>query len=384
MLTYNTRLTETKGEKNLPFLRELLVWHKEAFNAASLIQFHEPICSIVKLHSKVYHPFRQANSHIPSQVVIRGEQECLSAYRSIKANKHKLTAPAVKKRLSMRLDKRLYSRRSPFSIGITTSKGRKQFNFVVYPRLKELIERHEMCDPLIYEDDAGFINIAFTFETKPEKLKQKLALGVDLGIRVAAACSDGRIIVDRKFNAEKRRLRHLKSSLKSRGSKSANRRLKTLRRKEANKNRNQTHLIANEILKTDADCIALENLIGKKAARKIAKPNQNQNSISQVPLAELRRVITYKAENQGKTVSLVNPAYTSQTDSISGKREGKRQGRRFYSLGGLVYDADLNAARNIGIRSNLPVSYGNILDGQALVSVPNAGRNTRNVCKSLP
>ena len=43
---------------------------------------------------------------------------------------------------------------------------------------------------------------------------------------------------------------------------------------------------------------------------------------------------------------------------------------------GLVYDADLNAARNLGIRSKLTVSYGNILDGQALV-------NRLNVCKSL-
>jgi len=30
----------------------------------------------------------------------------------------------------------------------------------------------------------------------------------------------------------------------------------------------------------------------------------------------------------------------------------------------------LNASRNIGNRSKLPVSYGNILDGQALVNVP--------------
>ena len=37
----------------------------------------------------------------------------------------------------------------------------------------------------------------------------------------------------------------------------------------------------------------------------------------------------------------------------------------------IVYDADLNASRNIGKRSKLPVSYGNILDGQATVNSPN-------------
>ena len=90
----------------------------------------------------------------------------------------------------------------------------------------------------------------------------------------------------------------------------------------------------------------------------------------------MRRILTYKAENIGKHVILVSPAYTSQTDSFSGLREGIRRGCRFYAKSGVVYDADLNAARNIGNRSKLPVSYGNILDGQALVNVP-------NVCKTF-
>jgi transposase len=98
--------------------------------------------------------------------------------------------------------------------------------------------------------------------------------------------------------------------------------------------------------------------------------------IAQVPLFELRRILTYKAENIGKNVILVSPAYTSQIDSFSGIKEGVRRGCRFYAKSGIVYDADLNAARNIGNRSKLPVSYGNILDGQATVNSPNE-------CKSL-
>jgi IS605 OrfB family transposase len=215
--------------------------------------------------------------------------------------------------------------------------------------------------------------ISLPLENKPkDKIKQKLALGVDLGIRRPAAMSDGRIIIDRKFNGEKRKLRHLKDELKSKGTKSARRHLDKLRHKEHYKNKNQTHLIANEILKTSADTIVLENLKGIKAKK---HKFQNKNGISQVPLFELRRILTYKAENQGKTVLLVSPAYTSQTDSFSGLREGERRGCRFVAKSGIVYDADLNAARNIGNRSKLPVSYGNILDGQASV-------NGLNVCKS--
>lgn len=386
MLSYNTRLTEKAGETNLPALRTLLEWHRLAFNEAAKQQFGEPKCSIVVLHSKTYRQFRQANPHIPAQVIIRGEQECLSAYRSIKSNKQKITAPIEKKRLSMRLDKRLYSHKKgdKYSIGITTASGRKQFGFAIYPRLKELLDKYPHADPLIYKDDGGFLCISFTFDAKVEKLKQKLALGVDLGIRVAAACSDGRLIIDKKYNKEKRKLRYLKRQLQSCGTKSARRHLRKIRRKEANKARNQTHLLANEVLKTSADTIALEDLKDIKARRKQLKPHQNQNSIAQVPLAELRRVITYKAEHMGKTVVLVNPAYTSQDDSLTGKRDGVRQGRRYYAKSGLVYDADLNAARNIGIHSKLPVSLGNLLDGQAHVSVPNGAGNSFKVCKTLP
>jgi IS605 OrfB family transposase len=127
-------------------------------------------------------------------------------------------------------------------------------------------------------------------------------------------------------------------------------------------------LISNIVLNTNADTICLENL---KSIKRKKNKYQNKHSIGQVPLYELRRVITYKAENAGKSVVLVSPQYTSQIDSMTGLLEGDRRGCRFFAKSGLVYDADLNAAMNIAKRSKLPVSYGNILDGQASVNTPN-------------
>jgi IS605 OrfB family transposase len=372
VISYNTRLVGS--QEDLQSLLKILEWERLAFNEASKIQFNEPKKSIVILHSKFYYKLRKSQPQIPSQVLIRGEQSCLSAYRSVKSNKHKIAKPIEKKRLSMRLDKRLYSqdKTDKYAIKITTADKRKKFKFVVYPKLKELFDKFPYCDPLIYVDSNKNICICFSFENNPEKLKQKLCLGVDLGVRIIAACSDGRLIRDKSFNARKRKLRHLKSRLKSKGSKSARKHLNKIRHKEHNVNKNQSHLVANEILKTNADTIALENLKGIKAKKHHA---QNKNRISQIPLAELRRIITYKAENTGKTVILVNPYMTSQTDCLTGKLDGERKGRRFYAKSGLVYDSDLNAARNIGIRSKLPVSQGNLLDGQGIVNCP-------IVCKS--
>lgn len=369
MITYTTPLIGNTNE-----LKKLLQMEQLVYNFASKEQFTEKKKSLIILHSKVYKRIRKSNPEIPAQVVIKAEQAVLSAYRSIKSNKHTIKKPIVKHNLSMRLDKRLYTMPDKFSIRITTTGKRQTYLFNTYPKLKELIEKYQCKDPLIYENQ-GKVYIAFSFDNKQEPLKQRLALGVDIGIRRPAACSDGRLIIDKKFNSEKRALRHLKDTLKSKGTKSARRKLRRpLRRKEHNKNKNQTHLIANMVLQTKADTICLENLKSIKVKK---HKYQTKRSISQVPMYELRKVITYKAENQGKTILLVCPAFTSQTDSVTGKVMGERRGCRFYSKNGMIYDSDINAAINIAKMSKLPVSQTTSLTyGQASI-------NTPIECKSL-
>lgn len=368
MITYNAKL---KGEKSdLKSLTQLLKQHKLAFNNASKIQFGQDKNSIKVLHNEFYEAFRQKYPKIPSQVVIRGEQECLSSYRSVKSNKHKIQKSIVKENLSMRLDKRLYRKIDDTKIAITTANKRKVFEIQTYSKLSELMGEFDYKDPLVFERD-GELFISLTFDIAPPELKkQKLALGVDLGIRVSAACSDGRLIVDKKFNKEKRELRYLKRKLQSKGTDSAKRKLKKLSRKEFNKNKNQAHLISNEILKTDADTIVIEDLKGIKTKK---HKYQKNNAISQVPFYKLREILSYKARNQGKTCVVVKPHYTSQIDSVTGKKDGLRQGRRYYAKSGLVYDSDINAAINIAKRSKLPVSQKLLLDGQADVNQPIVG-----------
>jgi IS605 OrfB family transposase len=371
MITYNTQLLGDTEE-----LKKLLEMEQFVYNIASKEQFPERTTSLVIIHSKVYKNVRKSNPEIPAQVVIKAEQEVLAGYRSIKSNKHKINKPIVKTNLSMRLDKRLYSLPDKFSIRITTTGKRQTYKFVVYSRLKELLEKYPYQDPLIYEDK-GSVYICLTFENKRPQLKQRLALGVDVGIRRSAATSDGRLIIDKKFNGRKRKLRYLKDELKSKGTKNARHKLRGLKHKEYNQNKNQTHLIANEVLKTEADTICLENL---KSIKRKKNPYQNKHSISQVPLYELRRVITYKAENMGKTVTLVCPSYTSQRDNVSGKIEGERRGCRFYSKNGMIYDADINAAINIAKISKLPVSQTTRLTyGQVSVNRPNEYKSLASV-----
>ena len=370
MITYNTELIPTCPQ-DMTLVISLMEEYRSVVNEASRMQFSDlkNLSNIKALHSEFYYQTRESHPDFPSQMVIRAEMECLASYKSIKSNKHKISSPFVKKNLSIRLDKRLYShvKGDAARIKITTKEKKKEFNIILYPKLEQLMNQSQFVDPLLFVNSSGKLMISLTFDTAKEKVKPSLALGVDLGIRRTAACSDGRLIIDKKFNAEKRRLRYLKRCLQSQGTKSSRKRLKKLKHKERNKNKNQTHLVANEILKTSANVISLENLKGIKAKK---YKTQNKNGVSQVPFFELRRVLTYKAENMGKHVCQVSPAWTSQIDSISGIKEGERRGCRFYAKSGLVYDADINAAVNIARRSKHPISQGNLLDGQGIVNCP--------------
>jgi len=371
VITYNTEIFGNPEDMKL--IMDLMEEYRVVVNQASKLQFEKQLNSITTLHKGFYYVARDEHKGFPSQMVIRAEMESLASYKSIRSNKHKITKPFEKKNLSIRLDKRLYSKTNDKTkIMITTKDKRKEFSIVLYSKLVELLNKYEYVDPLLFFRN-GKLMIGLSFDNKTKEQKENLCLGVDLGIRRVAACSDGRLIIDKEFNAEKRKLRYLKRCLQSKGTKSAKKHLKKLRNKEKNKNKNQSHLVANEILRTNANIIAMENLKGIKA-KKYKK--QNKNAISQVPIFELRRILTYKAENMGKHVCLVSPSYTSQIDNISGIKEGIRKGCRFYAKSGLVYDADINAAINIARRSKRPISNGNFLDGQGEVKRPSACKSS--------
>ena len=96
-ITYNTKLI-FGNQEDKKILEKTLLAYTETFNECSKIKFlHVEENSIMKLHTKFYEQYRKQNPNIPSQLVVRAEQECLSTYRSIKSNKHKLIEPAQKK-----------------------------------------------------------------------------------------------------------------------------------------------------------------------------------------------------------------------------------------------------------------------------------------------
>jgi putative transposase len=367
-LTYNTKLVFNSIEDKNKII-QMLESQRFAWNECSKVKFtYVTKNSIVELHNKFYANFRKSQGQIPSQVIISAEQSVLSTYRSIKSNKQKINKAPEKKKLSIRLDKRTYSHKNGIFSIISLDKRVKCHPYL-YPKLQELFSKYKFRDPLLFVKN-GEVCIALTFDIPEILIQNKLAIGVDLGICNFAATSEGNLYQDKTFSSKKRKLRFNKRKLqsKSKTSKSAKRKLKKLKRKERNINQNFSHHLANKIISdTKADTIVLENLESIKVKK---HKYQNKNRISQVPMFELRRILTYKALLHNKQVRTVSPAYTSQIDHRTGKLDGKRVGGRYIGKDNQVLHADINAACNIGLRSKLPCSISNYYVWQAKVNSP--------------
>lgn len=370
ILTFSTKLIFA-NDNDKSKLFDVLSHSRDLFNFCSekYFDFHQSKgkSSIVIIHDRCYRYAKQKFPNTKSQFIIKAEQACLAAYRTITSNRHKIDKPIVKKRLSLQLDSRICHFKND-KIKITTLGKRITVDFVRYDRLNSAFATGKWKDPTLFVKN-GEIYISFVFEFITTKSKSHLALGVDLGIRRLAATSDGQLFIDKEYNAKLRKLRYLKRCLQRTKTISAKRHRKKLSHNERNFKKNFNHHLTNSILKTKADTIVLENLQVSKLKSKKHK-YQNKNRISQINFAAIRTMLTYKAALVGKQVVCVNPAYTSQADSITCKYDGIRQGCRYYAKSGLVYDADVNAAVNIARLSKLPISYCKILDGQATVNSP--------------
>lgn len=363
--TYNAELIFSSEEGRLAVVR-VLEDERDAFNACSKVCFaQEKLPNTVELHHLFYRGYRREKPGIQSTILIKARMAVHAAYKTAKSNKHKLEKPIVKRRLSMRLDCRSFSY-SGLSVSVIGPQKSKRIKALVktYAKLEELRQKFDFGDPLIFER-GGRIFISIPFRVDEPTKKEGRAIGIDLGVRVNVATSDGQLITDKAFNGRKRQLRFLKRRLQARATKSAKRHLVRLRRKEVNANKDFTHRLVDKVMQSDAVAFVVEDLSGLKHKRK------SSNRLSQVPFHIFKQVLTFKAARQGKTVSEVSPAFTSQTNCLTGKKEGLRKGRRFYTPCGLILDSDLNAAVNILHKTNHPRSRLIPLAGQAICQLAN-------------
>ena len=214
-----------------------------------------------------------------------------------------------------------------------------------------------------YDNKYWYLSISIEEEfTQPELTDE--VIGIDLGIKTLAVCSNGmefkNINKTAKVRKIEKRLRRLQrsASRKYENNKEGNRYVKTcniikiekqiqlLHRRLSNIRNNHLHQTANAIVRTKPSKVVMEdlNVKGMMKNRNLAK------AISQQKFYEFKRQMEYKCEKYGIEFIQVDRFFpSSKLCSNCGqiKKNLKLSDRRYYCDCGLHIDRDLNASINL-------------------------------------
>ena len=175
-------------------------------------------------------------------------------------------------------------------------------------------------------------------------------LGVDLGQRRVAVDSDATVYEATEVKRLRTHYHKVRRTLQRKGTLGAKRLLKRLSGREHRHMRHVNHAISKHLVETARTTgrqIALEDLTGIRQRTKVRKPQRSQHH--GWAFYQLRQFVAYKAQDAGVSVVVVDPSYTSKTCHSCGSR-GHRQALTFVCTTCGIFDADLNAAKNIAAR----------------------------------
>lgn len=196
----------------------------------------------------------------------------------------------------------------------------------------------------------GSFYVSFTCEIeRAAAVPSQKAVGIDLGIKHLAITSDGEFFQNPKHLwKEERKLKKLQRAV-SKKRKGSHRRKKAVQllakhhEHIANMRQDTAHKVSRQLV-TKYDVIVFENL----HVQKMIRNHRLAKSIADSAWRQLVDFTTYKAENAGKEVRLVNPYNTSQTCSSCGTIVQKELKDRVHECPcGYIEDRDVNAAKNI-------------------------------------
>ena len=250
------------------------------------------------------------------------------------------------------------------TVSIWTVAGRlKNLGFTSSPdQLKLLAEYRRGESDLICQDGQWFLAATCEVPERVENPDPVGFVGVDLGIVEIATTSTGDRFAGRVLNRYRRKQNRLRAKLQAKNTKSAQRVLKRLRRREARRARDVNHTISKSIVERAERTehgIVLEDLRGIRGRVRQAK--RQRSMLHSWSFAQLRDFLTYKARRVGVPILVVDPAYTSQTCSEcdhTSRRNRPTRNRFVCRSCGVVLHADVNASRNLAHRGQVAWTAG--------------------------
>jgi putative transposase len=228
------------------------------------------------------------------------------------------------------------------------------------PKLPDEINNDTIKTITFKKEENDYYCIFVYSENVSTKIQNNDFLSIDLGVMEIATCfsnkTDSFAIKNNQFKKLEKRIKYIQSirdkyKKGSRKHKKISRRYKKLNKKLHNKNKNFQHQTSRKIINHCVDNklgnliigdIKTKNLVGKN--KRLNKSTQSRGSLSR-----FKTYLKYKGECAGINVQLVNEAWTSQTNCLTGERFKKLDlsDRQVELKNGLIIDRDLNAAINI-------------------------------------
>ena len=204
-------------------------------------------------------------------------------------------------------------------------------------------------------DPSGDWYVCFSCDVEAKPLPPNgKAVGIDMGIENWAYLSDGTVIENpRFFKKEQQALAKAQRKLAplEKGTPLRHRQKKVVAKiheRIRNKRSDFCHKVSRAIVNT-YQYICVEELDIQGMLEGSPLGHQMAKSIADASWDQLCRFLSYKAEDAGRKIGFVKPAYTSQDCSKCGFREKKKLSQRLHQCPHCGYSVhrDLNAAENI-------------------------------------
>jgi IS605 OrfB family transposase len=357
------RLQLTPSPAQAELLAETQRQFTSAFNQAVQVGWDAAVSNATRLHYLVYYPLKAAHPTLVSDLINQARVKAAEALRSAFAL-HKVgrkvsmpSSPACPPRYNVHTYKVDWESRT---VRMSTTGGRQTIRFDIPEYSTKYAGYPVDTADLIVRAGVWWLHVVVTVPA-PQVEPTDEVIGVDLGLAQPAVTSTNRFLGERCWKDLEGRTFKLKRALQKKGTKSAKRHLKRLRRKQARFRRNSDHVLSKEIVQSVAPgaTIVLENLTDIRKRTKITKKTKTSRRMHAWSFAQLQSLIAYKAEERGCTVVAVDPRHTSQQCSRCGytARNNRRSRDRFVCwLCGFELHADLNASRNIAAKYHASVA----------------------------
>ncbi len=178
---------------------------------------------------------------------------------------------------------------------------------------------------------------------KTEKSTGTKAIGIDLGLKDIATCSDGTVISNPKFYRQYEQKLGIAQRAKNK------KRVRALHAKIANSRKDHLHKASTELVRENALIV-----VGDLSANKLVKTKMAK-SVLDTGFSALKTMLKYKCENAGVLFEEVNERFTTQICSCCGEiTASSPKGRADLRIRvwecencSSVLDRDLNSAKNI-------------------------------------